>query len=405
MPIEEAFTRFVKEHALMHTVPLSRLRGTKIAIDGFVWMKSLQRAINEPLHIAMGGVPAMVEPVVQRELAQFRSAGITPVFVFNGLPTMLSQAPKHSARNPYLLELYEKRERAWCKYHEGHEDSKEFLQASSNIITPEFQMHLLALLRKHGGEYFRAPYMAWAQMAYWCRKGSRCVHNIQGPNELILYEGVETVVLEINFDKKQFSYISKQEVMRPIDEASQGKLTESQFLDCCLLAGLKGQIKHPRHSNQCTLAKLAMTVRRNTSAYDFILSKPKGNSAKSKELAQAHVLTRTQIQQSIVLGLDGQLTLFSPQGQGKVPEEQTYDLQDLWGHKLPNILYFFLSIGVIQSQLLATVVQNQMIESIPQVDTEEYRSLLQKVLPLSRKIAHQLIRHLDDGRPRTSGIQ
>ena len=264
MPLDSSFTKFLEEKSLMHNDKMEKLRGTRIAIDAHNWMKVLTPKINEPYQAVMGGVPLTMGKAIAQELQKFKNAGITPIFVFNGLPMILTQSPKTLVRNAFLLEIYEKREQAWSNHHEGKSGCRGlFEQAGSTITSSEFQHNLIRILRENRVEFFKAPYMAWAQMAYWCHPRERCVHQIQGPNELIMFEHVEVLILEFHFESAEFDYIIKSQIKKALmadtepSQPASSVLSDSQFLDCCLLTGLKGQIKHPRHFNSvCTYLSL-----------------------------------------------------------------------------------------------------------------------------------------------------
>eukprot|EP00756_Hemistasia_phaeocysticola_P065655 Hpha_TRINITY_DN8705_c0_g1::TRINITY_DN8705_c0_g1_i1::g.45261::m.45261 len=413
MPLDQSFQRFLQENKLVHTAPLSKLAGTRIAIDAHNWMKVLTPTINEPFQAVMGGVPLTMKEAITKELQKFKVANITPIFVFNGLPMILTQSPQQLVQNYFLLDIYEKREQAWQCYHENKQGYRGLFEAAGSTITSsEFQHNLIRILRENAMEFFKAPYMAWAQMAYWCQNGKeRCVHHIQGPNELIMFEHVEVLILEFHFDaqKPVFEYIIKSEIKRALMAHSTAhaspalELTDSQFLDCCLLTGLKGQIKHPKHFFQVQFEKIAQTLQKFGNACDFIMSKPPVEGGPTnQQLAKNHMRIRAVIRHSVVFTLDGQCLPMThkdartPQKGNEEAEKVPCNLSDLWGHRLPNILYFFLAIGAIQTQVLINVVQNQMIETIPQMDTEEYRSLLQRILPLRTQIAHQVIHQLGE---------
>eukprot|EP01059_Diplonema_ambulator_P036830 TRINITY_DN940_c1_g1_i1.p1 TRINITY_DN940_c1_g1~~TRINITY_DN940_c1_g1_i1.p1 ORF type:complete len:796 (+),score=241.79 TRINITY_DN940_c1_g1_i1:62-2449(+) len=410
MPLDCSFTKFLEDRNLMRSASLDKLKGTRIAIDAHNWMKVLTPKINEPFQAVMGGVPLTMGKAIMQELDKFKRHKITPIFVFNGLPMILTQSPQQLVQNPFLLEIYEKREQAWQAHHEGKPGCRQlFEQAGSTITSSEFQHNLIRILRENEVEFFKAPYMAWAQMAYWCQNKERCVHQIQGPNELIMFEHVEVLILDFHFESSppEFDYIIKSEIKKALMQDSQTpcdtELTDSQFLDCCLLTGLKGQIKHPKHFNHVQFVKIAQTLQKFGNACDFIMSKPAvENGPTNQQLAKNHMRIRAVIRHSVVFTLDGQcqpMTHASARDRKTESEEQEKvpcNLSDLWGHRLPNILYFFLSVGAIQTQVLINVVQNQMIETIPQMDTDDYRMLLQRILPLRTQIAHQLIHQLGE---------
>eukprot|EP01059_Diplonema_ambulator_P009168 TRINITY_DN189_c6_g1_i1.p1 TRINITY_DN189_c6_g1~~TRINITY_DN189_c6_g1_i1.p1 ORF type:complete len:793 (+),score=324.47 TRINITY_DN189_c6_g1_i1:52-2430(+) len=403
MPLDASFSAFLDEKSLLRTASLSKLKGTRIAIDAHHWMKVLTPKISEPFQAVMGGVPLTMEKAIQQELAKFKKAEITPIFVFNGLPMILTQSPQQLVQNPFLLEIYVKREEAWKVLHENKQGCKQlFEQAGSTITSSEFQHNLIRILRENRVEFFKAPYMAWAQMAYWCQAKERCVHQVQGPNELIMFEHVEVLILDFRFETQEFDYIIKSEIKRALMQDSQtpdSTLTDSQFLDCCLLTGLKGQIKHPKHFNHVQFVKIAQTLQKFGNACDFIMSKPPVEGPTNQQLSKNHMRIRAVIRHSVVFTLGGQcqpMTHAAARDPSDESERVPCNLSDLWGHRLPNILYFFLCIGAIQTQVLINVVQNQMIETIPQMDTEDYRQLLQRILPLRTQIAHQLIQQLGE---------
>eukprot|EP01065_Artemidia_motanka_P033583 TRINITY_DN405_c0_g1_i2.p1 TRINITY_DN405_c0_g1~~TRINITY_DN405_c0_g1_i2.p1 ORF type:complete len:808 (+),score=298.85 TRINITY_DN405_c0_g1_i2:111-2534(+) len=408
MPLDVSFTKFLQQHGLYQNAPLSKLRGARIAIDAHNWTKVLTPNINEPFQAVMGGVPLTMGGAIKAELDKFKQFDIRPTFVFNGLPMILTQSPQQLVQNPFLLDIYDKRENAWQLYHENKQQYRQhFENAGSTITSSEFQHNLIRILREYDMEFFKAPYMAWAQMAYWCQPGKeRCVHQIQGPNELIMFEHVEVLILDFHFDVKEFDYIIKSDIKKALCAGSaaepQKPLTDSQFLDCCLLTGLKGQIKHPKHFQQVQFVKIAQTLQKFGNACDFIMSKPAVEGGPTnQQLAKNHMRIRAVIRHSVVFTLDGSCLPMTHANArtsraGEEPEKVPCNLSDLWGHRLPNILYFFLSIGAIQTQVLINVVQNQMIETIPQMDTDEYRFLLQRILPLRTQIAHQVIHQLGE---------
>eukprot|EP00754_Rhynchopus_humris_P027383 Rhum_TRINITY_DN15084_c1_g2::Rhum_TRINITY_DN15084_c1_g2_i1::g.136464::m.136464 len=188
MPVEDAFARHVEEQGLVRTAPLERLRGTRVAVDAHHWMNDLASEIREPYQAVMGGcAPHTLRQAVLLELMKFKRAGLFPVFVFNGLPMVLSQTPKMLSQNPQLLAGYERQEEVWKAKHEGRHSAADgklgarFAQPQSSMFNTEIQFSLIAVLQEQDVEVFKAPYMAWAQMAYWCQESARCVHQILGP--------------------------------------------------------------------------------------------------------------------------------------------------------------------------------------------------------------------------------
>lgn len=84
-----AFRDWCRSEDLEHHGPLSQFTGTTIAIDASDYLTTLltSPATREPLLPALGGLPFALQKHVDADVAGFREAGITPVFVFEGLET------------------------------------------------------------------------------------------------------------------------------------------------------------------------------------------------------------------------------------------------------------------------------------------------------------------------------
>ena len=404
MPLDESFSKFLHEEGLTRSASLEKLRGCRIAIDAHHWIKTLAPRINEPFQAVMGGVPLTMRKAIRAELQKFKSVGIVPVFVFNGLPIILTQAPSTLVQNPFLYELYDKREEAWHAYHEGKPCRPQFENTGGTVTSSEFQQSLIRLLREENIEFFKAPYIAWAQMALWVYGKDQCVHQVQGPNELIMFDHISVLLLDFHFDSSppEFEYIIKQDIIEKLSvTAKEGKqLTNAQFLDCCLLTGLRGQMKHQKipDSENLSFSSIAEKMLSFGKVQSLILARPPLEEGPANQiLVKNHMRIRAIIRHSLVFSLEGEVlpltraTVISENGE---QQEPPCNLSDLWGHRLPNILYYLLSVGSLQTQVLVHVVQNQMIEMIPVIDTAEYRDLLQKIHPLKTQVAHHLIHQL-----------
>eukprot|EP01065_Artemidia_motanka_P033582 TRINITY_DN405_c0_g1_i1.p1 TRINITY_DN405_c0_g1~~TRINITY_DN405_c0_g1_i1.p1 ORF type:complete len:809 (+),score=214.56 TRINITY_DN405_c0_g1_i1:258-2429(+) len=334
----------------------------------------------------MGGPPLTAGPAIKAELDKFKQFGIRPTFMFNGLPP---QVPQQPVQNPILLDMYEQRENAWRLYHENEQEHRQHFEDASSELP---QSVFFRILREHDAVFFKAPYMAWAQMAHWIHPNERRVDGVQGPIDLIMFEHVEALILDFNFDAGTFSFVNKADIKKAVrGHAAAEPLTDSQFLDCCLLSGVTGHIQLPKHFQQGKFVEVAQMLHSGENARDILKAKMQG------EAADTYARVRALILHALVLTLDGfclPLT-HAKRGASKAkPTKLPFKLSHLWGYRLPSMLYFLQSVGAIQTQVLMNVVQNQMIETIPQVDTEEYRDFMGKMVMLRTRIAHQVVRPL-----------
>lgn len=115
------FKDWVKAESLESTGSLSQFRDTRLAIDAEDYLTSLLTTTltREPLLPALGGLPFALQKHVDADVTHFQNAGITPVFVFNGLDVgsreraIISKESKKAAAT--LSE-------AWTIYDQGRGD-------------------------------------------------------------------------------------------------------------------------------------------------------------------------------------------------------------------------------------------------------------------------------------------
>jgi len=82
-----AFKEWAAQESLIRNAPLDEFRGTRIGIDAEDYLTSVLIAPNtrEPLLPALGGLPFSLQKNVDADLKSFQDAGITPIFIFNGV--------------------------------------------------------------------------------------------------------------------------------------------------------------------------------------------------------------------------------------------------------------------------------------------------------------------------------
>jgi hypothetical protein len=61
---------YLESRGLYRQSPIQDLQGTRVGVDAINWLRSLP--LREPLHVAIGGVPTTLVPIIDSELAFFR---------------------------------------------------------------------------------------------------------------------------------------------------------------------------------------------------------------------------------------------------------------------------------------------------------------------------------------------
>eukprot|EP00913_Durusdinium_trenchii_P014736 g13824.t1 len=170
---------------LVYSGKLSELRGVHVGVDAVFWLRSIQ-ALKDPFADALGGIPPGMFGFVDKELDAFKEAGITPLFVFQGV------APGQDM--------------AWNYLAQGEKSAaQKCFAVSTSRINGDFVYFIYHHLRNRGYECLQAPYFAGAQLAHFAEQG--VVQTIFGPPGLLLY-GVKSVVIHLNFSQQAFDWVA-----------------------------------------------------------------------------------------------------------------------------------------------------------------------------------------------------
>eukprot|EP00906_Rhabdomonas_costata_P015385 RCo022130 len=462
MTITQA-TDFFKQRGLFHRGELGELKGTSLAVDGHLWLKNLQYHFKEPWHMAMGGIPLSLHSVVDKDLEKFRKWDIRPLFIFNGINLQtatqfnLEGKPVSSSWVQSVgFKEYSKREQAWKHYYEDNYQAAkaDFSAAGSGVTSADTLDAVIKYFRTKDIEFFRAPYLAWAQCAWFCGQHDQVCANIWGSEEILMFIGLcqfDRLIVRVEFDKQYYEWLSLHEVCQQL-----GGLSVSQFIDCCLLVGCKNYfLRGMSYSNsedtppgstaeEQLKEGYSTNIPNNPGLAQQLLSQPNVKFAQSmrnlegvaKEILSCrtgaallemrvryfqldtmylhHVLEqflrfKNLVIHHIVLSTacialpisTHNCTLPDPERNpyGNPPSAKyniinnivPNNLHTIIGPRLPNMVYFFLAIGLVSPQVINNVVHNTMIEYLPTVDSTEYRELLQKIVPLRTQIAYLLI--------------
>ncbi|KAJ2768493.1 hypothetical protein IWQ56_002911, partial [Coemansia nantahalensis] len=218
---------YVRELRLTQEARIGALADTRLGIEGNNWLRQLLAGARDGEAAAVGGVPPALEAEMVKELQFFRANGITPVFVFSGLPVARRDGrafAKEDHRPAY-------RQAAWEQYQQGHTEQAlrgwgaAGPQTLANVVP--FAMQVLAA---HGAEFMRAPYSSWAQLAYLYRHEDQPIHAVYSSLDILMFD-VDRVVTSISHARSTFAYVVREHLV------SRCGVSSEQVLDMCLLAG------------------------------------------------------------------------------------------------------------------------------------------------------------------------
>lgn len=117
-----AFKDWVKTEGLVLSADINQeWKGKTVGIDAEDYLNTLLTNLQtrEPLLPALGGLPFALQDHVEKDLEQFRKAGMTPKFVFNGLEIGCRDRKTISKESQKAVQTLDG---AWNVYDQGRGD-------------------------------------------------------------------------------------------------------------------------------------------------------------------------------------------------------------------------------------------------------------------------------------------
>jgi hypothetical protein len=373
--------QFLLQRNLICKGSLDELKQTRIGIDGQHWIRKflLSQINNEPLCLAMGGIPLSLRKIVEACLMQFKQREIVPFFVFNGLHIIRQEKPfsKDDLRP-------EKRRKAWITYENGNIDEAAYCWSiSGSIGAVELSGPVIKILKEHGISCMRAPYSSWAQLSYMALSSNGHFNGIYAGSELLMFKN-ERIIVNMDFNKSSFEWLDKNAILKSLE------LTEDMFLDMCILAGFDYCGTFPGFKNPFNFDMTYDCIKEYRSGVTTIYAHSNSPNVQNPNYMELFLRARTAIKYHIIFDDNGYIIpLYS--------ETSPSDLDEIFGPHLPDIIYYYIVQGLISPQVVNNFVSKVLIEGPPLCsgDTIEYREFMKKLLPLRTHVMSLLSRNLN----------
>eukprot|EP00397_Hematodinium_sp_SG-2012_P004929 GEMP01004944.1.p1 GENE.GEMP01004944.1~~GEMP01004944.1.p1 ORF type:complete len:747 (+),score=110.91 GEMP01004944.1:461-2701(+) len=378
----------LSEQNLINQGNVKQLSGLRLGVDAVFWLRSIQ-ALKDPFADALGGIPPGIFGFVDKELDQFKKAGITPIFVFQGI----ARPPQQQM---FLNRTDQHTTLAWTNLAKGlKSEAQKCFAVSTSRINSDFVYFIFHHLKNRGYECFQAPYFAGAQLAHFSNEGM--LHAAFASPGLLLY-GVAKVLIHIEFHKQTFSWLDLSHIL------GKWEIELHQFIDSCMMAGTEYCLTYPflNFENFPNQAGRNPTGTRFNfdAAVSHIKQTPLINwlqSFPTPEMKADHFdgycVCKVLIQHSPVLHVREHVVkpLVVTQQGPAVPS----DYVEIVGDKLPNALYLLMCRGAISAKLPQALAKGEWTDkSQPLVDTQEYRQLIFDLEDYREKALGLVARHL-----------
>ncbi|KAJ7654581.1 XPG I-region protein [Mycena polygramma] len=403
---------FLLERKHLQTFQLSVLSDSRLGIDASYYLQQLtdNPPSREPLLAATGGLPLALTQRIEADLRTLEKLRIKPVFVFPGLtPNRRWKAQPGPAAEH--TEACRDRRDAWAKYEAGQEDAATRLfEGRSAFQQWDLWRMVLRIFRHRNVEFIVAPYVAWAQLIYLQRHPKQYIHAIYGSTDTLLYPGVDKLItsLDLAASTPTFTFLSKRALLAELT------VTEDQFLDIAILVGFTHSPPFPPTMHEQALKATVDMVKYYKSGFAAVSAFAEHPAVKSIAYTEHYARTRSMVRYSLILSAEGVVLPLPVSGgggpgvgpTGGLPErghgnqgqnqnqgqggmqlgptaaEVPTDLHEVFTHRLPDEVFFYLSRGLLGPQALVWLTGGQIVEGPPldNGETTEYKRFVKEVV-------------------------
>ncbi|QGA18185.1 hypothetical protein EYB26_005869 [Talaromyces marneffei] len=357
-----------------YTLALSSLKGTVIGIDAtyYLYQHLHHPSTREPLLIALGGFPFALRANIERELKELKELGIGCIFVFDGLQFGVEDSQNRVRTDSRRADSARAFEQAWDLYDQQQAD--QVVDAFSNAGNPEpveFYRFLQRILYENNIDFFVAPYSAAAQLKYFESTPKPFVDFVWGSTDVFLFD-VEKVILKLDLDASQFLWMSKERCREEL-----GRLTNEQFLEFGLLLGSRYLRTFPPFENSTFPGKPwnirdALNIFNGANRHATTLCSQFEEDRRVQDLQYLDRYKRAymSIKHHVTTDNEGRVGPLDP-------ETAPSDVHELIGQRLPEELYYYISRGVLGSNIPNYLTTGQLTVPLPfgVEDSEVYRRL------------------------------
>lgn len=194
--------------------------------------------------------------------------------------------------------------------------------------------------------------------------------------------------LDLTSSTPSFTFTSKRTILGDL------AVNEDQFLDIGILVGFEHSPTFPPNMHEQALKATVDMVKFYKSGHAAVNAFSEHHGVKTTQYADQYARTRSMIKYSLVFSSEGTVVplplVITPPTHGPPnhhPHHPTaadipLDLHDIFTHRLPDEVYFYLSRGLLGPQALVWLTSGQIVEPPPldNGETTEYKRFVKEVI-------------------------
>ncbi|KAI6111619.1 temperature dependent protein affecting M2 dsRNA replication-domain-containing protein [Pisolithus croceorrhizus] len=217
-----------------------------------------------------------------------------------------------------------------------------------------------------------------------CRVSRRTLYTL-------LYPGVDKLITSIDLTAAAptFTFASKRAILSDLG------VSEDQFLDIGILVGFEYAAPFPPSMHEQGFRATVDMVKHWKSGFAAVSAYTEHPTVKPTQYPDQYARTRSMIKYSLILSSEGTVVPLPlaisnnppSHGPNHHPHHPTAadipsDLHEIFTHRLPDEVYFYLSRGLMGPQALVWLTSGQIVEPPPldNGETTEYKRFIKEVI-------------------------
>ncbi|KAK5939190.1 hypothetical protein PMZ80_008493 [Knufia obscura] len=344
----------------VNTLPLSSLDGAVIGVDASYYLdQCLNENNEEPLKVALGGIPFTLTARIEEDLQAARDAGVKLIFIFDGLD-YVNKTPAGAESS----ESQAAHESGWTHYLQG--DPKSTVQDFGKAKYPLSLVlrHLRKILLSNEVDFLVAPFssLAWLAYLYHMDQGQP-IDAIMASPDAFLFD-VDKVILGIDAKEQNFNWLQKADCV-----TAAGNPSPQAFKDAQLLLGSRFLPTFPLlQRNQIPTIREALVLLGRGPVLQLCNQYREDPAVAQSDYADRYKKAIMTIRHHVIMTPDGSV---QPMDLQHAPGE----VHAFVGQRLPDELFFYISRGLLDPQVPNWLAANEIKLTLPggSIDCEPFR--------------------------------
>ena len=334
--------------------------GAVIGVDASYYLGQCLNEYNEePLKVALGGIPFTITARVEEDLQAAKDAGVKLIFIFDGLDYV-----NKSHADAESTDSQGSHESGWAHYLQG--DPKATVQDFGKAKYPLALVlrHLRKILLANEVDFLVAPFssLAWLAYLYHMDQGQP-IDAVMASSDAFLFD-VDKVVLTIDAKEQNFNWLQKVDCL-----TAAGSPSPQAFNDAQLLLGSRFLPMFPLlQRNQVSTIRDALALLARGPVLQLCNQYRDDPAVAQSDYADRYKKAIMTLRHHVIMTPDGSV---QPMDLQHAPGE----VHAFVGQRLPDELFFYISRGLLDPQVPNWLATNEIKLTLPggPIDCEPFR--------------------------------